>query len=96
MVRAGLEALRNLLAVKEGSATAEQKDMVRKEKEGGAAGGYGRPGGPTAGQVSGWAVGGVNSSRANPASNYYAMVCSRCPGRHWFSTVHTNLQVTCP
>ena len=42
------------------------------------------------------AAGGAAGSRANPDSQYYAMVCSRCPGRHWFSTVYTNSQVTCP
>jgi hypothetical protein len=24
------------------------------------------------------------------------MVCSKCQGRHWFSTVHSNPQVLCP
>ena len=46
--------------------------------------------------AAGGPVGGVSSSRANPDSQYYAMVCSHCQGRHWFSTVYTNPQVICP
>ena len=74
-----------------------QKDALAA---GSAAGGYGRPDGPTAaqvaGQVAGGAAGGTASSRANPDSQYYAMVCSHCQGRHWFTTVSTNPQVICP
>ena len=47
-------------------------------------------------RAAGGAAGGAAGSRADPESQYYAMVCSHCPGRHWFSTVYTNPQVQCP